>query len=218
MVKSSADALLELLNDILDLSKIEAGKSDLRNVDFDLRAGLTETMKALAVRAHQKGLELVLDIRPEVPGVVSCDPARPRQILWRLVGNATKFTDCGEIVPRVRLESHLPDGVLLHFSARDTGIGIDPRDQQRILSAVEQIYSPITGARGGTGLDWGSPRNWCDSLAARSTSRAGRGKAVVSISMRSSGCPPGPRGRLVPRSTSVWPIFDTLQCKVSATY
>ncbi|HYW48585.1 MAG TPA: response regulator [Bryobacteraceae bacterium] len=152
MVKSSADSLLELINDILDLSRIEAGKPGLHNVEFDLRAGLTETMKAMAVRAHQKGLEVVCDFRPEVPETVICDPARLRQILGNLVGNATKFTDEGEIVLRVGLERRLEHEVVLHFSVRDTGIGIDPKDQERVFRAFEQVDSSFTRSQGGTGL------------------------------------------------------------------
>jgi signal transduction histidine kinase/DNA-binding response OmpR family regulator len=152
MVKSSADSLLEIINDILDLSRIEAGKLELHNVDFDLRSGLTESMKALAVRAHQKGLEVVCDFRPEVPEAVICDPTRLGQILWNLVGNAIKFTDKGEIVLRVGLDSRTDHDVQLHFSVRDTGIGIDPKDQQRIFGAFDQVDSSFTRGRGGTGL------------------------------------------------------------------
>ena len=165
MVKSSADSLLELINDILDLSKIEAGKLELHNVDFDLRAGLTETMKALAVRAHQKGLEVVCDFRPEVPETVICDPTRLRQILWNLVGNAIKFTDRGEIVLRVGLERRVDHDVLLHFSVRDTGIGIDPKDQQRIFGAFDQVDSSLTRSSGRNRLGLG------DCVATRATVR-----------------------------------------------
>jgi len=152
MVKSSADSLLIIINDLLDLSKIEAGKVELHNVGFDLRAGLIETMKALAVRAHQKGLEVVCDFCPQVPETVICDPVRLRQIVWNLVGNAIKFTDRGEIVLRVGLERRLDDAVQLHFSVCDTGIGIDPKDQQRIFGAFDQVDSLYTRSEGGTGL------------------------------------------------------------------
>ena len=152
MVKSSADLLMELINDILDLSKIEAGKLELHNVDFDLRTGLTETMKALAVRAHQKGLEVVCDFRPEVPETVVCDPTQLRQILSNLVGNAIKFTERGEIVLRAGLERRLDHAVELHFWVRDTGIGIDPKDQQRIFGAFNQVDNSLSRSGGGTGL------------------------------------------------------------------
>jgi CheY-like chemotaxis protein/anti-sigma regulatory factor (Ser/Thr protein kinase) len=109
-------------------------------------------MKAVAVRAHQKSLELVCDLRPEVPETVICDPTRLRQILWNLLGNAIKFTDRGEIVLRVELERRLDHDVLLHFCVRDTGIGIDPKDQQRIFGAFDQVDSSFTRNRGGTGL------------------------------------------------------------------
>ena len=100
----SADSLLGLINDILDFSKIEAGKLDLERVDFDLRDALDETMRPLALRAHQKGLELAYHVGPEVPAAVSGDPARLRQIIVNLVGNAVKFTEAGEVVLRVDRE------------------------------------------------------------------------------------------------------------------
>jgi signal transduction histidine kinase len=97
-INSSADSLLNIINDILDFSKIEAGKLELECIPFDLRASLGETMKALSFRAHQKGIELVYDVLPEVPEVLLGDPGRVRQILINLVGNAIKFTEHGEIV------------------------------------------------------------------------------------------------------------------------
>src|SRR5215472_10800954 len=97
MVKSSADYLLAVINDILDFSKIEAGKLDLDPIDFDLRDSLRDTLKTLALRVHKKGLELVCDIRPEVPDLLVGDPGRLRQVVVNLVGNAVKFTGQGEI-------------------------------------------------------------------------------------------------------------------------
>jgi signal transduction histidine kinase len=128
-VKSSGDALLGLINDILDFSKIESGKLDLDPVDFNLCDSLAETMKALALRAHQNGLELVCEIRPEVPQQVVGDPGRLRQVLVNLVGNAIKFTQKGEVGVRVERVSQSQDEWELKFSVTDTGIGIAAEKQ-----------------------------------------------------------------------------------------
>ncbi|MBZ5578095.1 MAG: response regulator [Acidobacteriia bacterium] len=152
MVKHSADSLLAVVNDILDLSKVEAGQVELCNVAFPLRAGLTDTVKALAVRAHQKHLEVVFDVRPEVSEWVVCDPGRLRQILWNLVGNAIKFTERGEIVLRIEVDRASDRDAMLHFSVSDTGIGIEPKDQERIFHAFVQVDDSITRSQGGSGL------------------------------------------------------------------
>ena len=152
MVKSSAEALLTVINDILDFSKIEAGRLELNPAEFDLRRMVGEAMKALALRAHQKNLELICDLRPEVPDVVVADPARLRQILTNLVGNAVKFTERGEIVVRVAVEARGEYHVELRFSVSDTGIGIAPQHQQRIFEAFMQADGSITRSHGGTGL------------------------------------------------------------------
>lgn len=119
-VKSSADSLLNIINDLLDFSKIEAGKMELNAACFRLRDCLEETLKAMAVRAHQKGLELALDISPSVPEIVVGDALRLRQIVINLTGNAIKFTSRGEVV----LEVFSGERAKLHFVVRDTGIGI----------------------------------------------------------------------------------------------
>jgi CheY-like chemotaxis protein/anti-sigma regulatory factor (Ser/Thr protein kinase) len=150
--RSSAECLLTVINDILDFSKIEAGKLDLHEADFDLRAGLGETMKPLAMQARQKGLELVCDIRPEVPDKIVCDPARLRQILLNLANNAIKFTDRGEIRVRVSRDSIKDRELYLHFAVSDTGIGIAKRDQARIFEAFAQSDSSLTRSYSGTGL------------------------------------------------------------------
>src|SRR5262249_1625690 len=104
MVKTSADALLDVINDILDFSKIEAGKLDLDHIDFALRDSLGDTMKTLALRAHKKGLELACHVLPDVPDCLQGDSGRLRQIIVNLVGNAIKFTERGEVVVRVRAQ------------------------------------------------------------------------------------------------------------------
>jgi len=151
MVKGSADALLTLLNDILDFSKIEAGKLELDHLSFNLRQSLGEVVKTLGVKAHQKGLELIFDVDPEVPANVAGDPGRIRQVLVNLVGNAIKFTESGEVEVSVQGEPRL-EGTILRFGIRDTGIGIPPDKQQTIFDSFSQADSSTTRKYGGTGL------------------------------------------------------------------
>src|SRR5205807_7237278 len=103
-VKSAADNLLGIINDLLDFAKVEAGKLELSFADFSLRTAVGDTLRALAVRAHTKGLELVYHVRPEVPDALVGDAGRLRQVLLNLVGNAVKFTDQGEVVVRVSVD------------------------------------------------------------------------------------------------------------------
>ena len=153
-VKSAADNLLGLINDLLDFSKIEAGKLELDPADFSLRAAVGDTLRALAVRAHGKGLELIYDVQPEVPDALVGDAGRLRQVLLNLVGNAIKFTDAGEVVVRVEVagDGQPEDEVGLRFAVRDTGIGIPREQQERIFRAFEQEDSSTTRRYGGTGL------------------------------------------------------------------
>ena len=158
-VKSAADSLLGIINDLLDFSKIEAGKLELVPADFSLREAVGDTLRALAVRAHKKGLELIYQVQPDVPDALVGDAGRVRQVLLNLVGNAVKFTDEGEVV--VRVEINQGDGpppppgageVGLRFTVRDTGIGIPPDQQARIFRAFEQEDTSTTRKYGGTGL------------------------------------------------------------------
>jgi PAS domain S-box-containing protein len=151
-VKFSADSLLTLINDILDFSKIEAGKVDLETVDFDLRDNVETTLKTLAVRAHQKGLDLHCEIDAGVPDTVSGDSSRLRQIVLNLVGNALKFTGKGEVKVSVQTESGDANGPNLHFTVSDTGIGIPPEKHSHIFKAFSQADSSTTRKFGGTGL------------------------------------------------------------------
>jgi two-component system sensor histidine kinase/response regulator len=152
MVKGSADALLTLLNDILDFSKMEAGKLELDQLSFDLRKSLGEVVKTLAIKAQQKGLEFIFDVSPEVPGTVVGDPARLRQVVVNLVGNAIKFTEKGEIEVSVQVEAPSIEGTILRFGIRDTGIGIPVDKQHQIFGAFTQADSSTTRKYGGTGL------------------------------------------------------------------
>ena len=152
LVKLSAESLLSIINDILDFSKIEAGKLDMEAIPFELRESLGETMKALSYRAHQKGLELIYEVQPEVPEAVVGDPGRIRQIIVNLVGNAIKFTEHGEIFVSVEQESETPDSVRLHFGIKDTGVGIPADKQSRIFEAFSQADGSMARVYGGTGL------------------------------------------------------------------
>jgi signal transduction histidine kinase/CheY-like chemotaxis protein len=153
-VKTSADALLEIINDILDFSKIEAGKLDLESTPFALAPVLEDTLKVFQWRARDKGLELSVRCEPDVPEVLVGDPGRLRQILVNLVGNAIKFTEKGEVTAAVApaREAGGPGTVRLHFSVRDTGIGIPPERQKAIFRAFEQGDNSTTRKYGGTGL------------------------------------------------------------------
>ncbi|MBI3650722.1 MAG: response regulator [Acidobacteria bacterium] len=151
-IRFSGEALLALINDILDFSKIEAGKMELDNSDFSLRDNLNKVMKTLALRCHQKGLELACDIPAEIPDALHGDAGRLRQIIINLVGNAIKFTEVGEVIASVAIEAQSDDAVDLHFSVRDTGIGIPADKQASIFEAFEQADGSTTRKYGGTGL------------------------------------------------------------------
>jgi two-component system sensor histidine kinase/response regulator len=151
-VRESADSLLDLINDILDLAKVEAGKLDLELIDFHLRDSLGDALKLLALKAHEKTLELAYEVCPEVPDILRGDPRRLRQILTNLVGNAIKFTQQGQVVVRVETESEAEHEVCLHISVTDTGIGIPEDKQQVIFEAFAQVDGSATRRYGGTGL------------------------------------------------------------------
>ncbi len=152
MVRSSGETLLELLNDILDFSKIEAGRLELERTDFELRDLLGDTMQALGVRAHQRGLELALQIRPDVPDALTGDPHRLRQIIVNLVGNALKFTEQGEVSVLVEFLGMGSEHAVLRFTVRDTGIGIPQEARDRLFKAFSQADSSTTRRFGGSGL------------------------------------------------------------------
>jgi two-component system sensor histidine kinase/response regulator len=152
MVKTSADSLLTVINDILDFSKMEAGKLELDRSTFNLHESLEETTRTFGIRAGEKGLELVCDIRSDVPHMVIGDPTRVRQIIVNLLGNAIKFTERGEVVLHVEMKQAQDRHVLLHFAIRDTGIGIEEAKQKLIFEAFAQADSSPSRNYGGTGL------------------------------------------------------------------
>jgi PAS domain S-box-containing protein len=151
-VKMSGDSLLTVINDILDFSKIEAGKIDLEAIDFNLRDSLETTLKTLAVRADEKGLELLCEVAPEVPEVVRGDSSRLRQIVVNLVGNSIKFTEKGEIAVKVQVERKEGADFLCRFTVADTGIGIPEDKRELIFKPFSQADTSTTRKYGGTGL------------------------------------------------------------------
>jgi two-component system sensor histidine kinase/response regulator len=151
-VKTSAGSLLNLINDILDFSKVEARKEELDSVEFKLRDTLEDSVRSLAVRAEQKGLELATHVATSVPDDLIGDPDRLRRIVVNLVGNAIKFTERGEVVLHADFESLSNADVTIHFTVVDTGIGIPAEKQQRVFEAFAQADSSTTRKYGGTGL------------------------------------------------------------------
>jgi PAS domain S-box-containing protein len=151
-LERSSHHLLELINDILDVSKIEAGKLELETVHVDLRLLIEDVTSAMAFRAEQKGIELIGVVRPDVPEVVRGDPGRLRQVLLNLVGNALKFTSAGEVVIDVACGAACDDATTVRFSVRDTGIGIPADALTGVFESFTQVDSSTTRQYGGTGL------------------------------------------------------------------
>lgn len=190
LVERSAEHLLELLNEILDFSRIEAGQIELDPVEFDLREALGNTLQALALAAAEKGLELASDVDPEMPDALVGDSGRLRQVVVNLVGNAIKFTDEGEVVVAVEPEQVTESEVVLHVRVRDTGPGIPEDRKKEIFEAFRQADASTTRRFGGTGLGLAisqhlvelmGGRIWVDSELGRGstfhfTARLGRGR------------------------------------------
>jgi two-component system, sensor histidine kinase and response regulator len=151
-VHSSADAMMAVVNDILDFSKLEADKLKADSVEFDPSECVGDALKSIAVRAHQKGLEIIADIGSEVSPRLMGDPVRLRQILLNLAGNAIKFTARGEVVVEAHEERQGAEDAILHFCIRDTGIGIPKEKQAVIFEAFEQVDGSMSRQYGGTGL------------------------------------------------------------------
>jgi two-component system, sensor histidine kinase and response regulator len=152
IVQGSANSLLNVINDILDFSKLEARKVTLERVEFDLESLVGDTVKALALPAHEKGLELTYQVRRDLPARLLGDPMALRQILVNLIGNGIKFTDNGEVTVVVRLEAVDEDGAVVHFVVSDTGCGIPAGKQASIFDAFVQVDGSSTRRHGGTGL------------------------------------------------------------------
>ncbi|MFN3984369.1 MAG: response regulator [Rhodocyclaceae bacterium] len=177
-VRSSAEALLGIINDILDFSKIEAGRLVLEDIDFDVHELVSDVVKSLALRAHEKGLEIFWHLPPEVPMWLRGDPGRLRQVLVNLLGNAIKFTERGDIELRVtRLSRGQGGRSLLEFAVSDTGIGIPPERQEAIFGAFTQADASTTRKYGGTGLGLAISRQLVELMGGRLavTSALGQG-------------------------------------------
>lgn len=152
VIEQSAMALLSVINDVLDFSKMEAGKLDVEEIDFDLRDVIESVAELLAPRAHEKQLELVADIDREVPLLIRGDPGRLRQVLLNLGANAVKFTDSGEVLLQVRLQQEATAQRMLRFQVRDTGIGIPENQLAQLFESFTQVDASSTRKHGGTGL------------------------------------------------------------------
>jgi signal transduction histidine kinase/CheY-like chemotaxis protein/HPt (histidine-containing phosphotransfer) domain-containing protein len=151
-VRGSADTLLTILNDILDFSKIESRKLEIESIPFSIRDVVAQALRPHALRAEQKGLELICEIEDEVPAGLTGDPVRFQQILGNLVGNAIKFTERGHVFVRIREEARADHSTRLHLSVQDTGIGIPREKQASIFEAFRQADGSTTRKFGGTGL------------------------------------------------------------------
>jgi len=158
LVHTNSESLLALINDILDISKIEAGKLEIEKVEFSLVDLVEEVAEILAVRARDKGIEMLSYIDPDLPSLIIGDPTRLRQILINLVGNAIKFTNKGEVVIKVEMDTNRQRSIPgfqtapLHIMVVDTGIGIDQKDASRVFEKFTQADSSTTRKYGGTGL------------------------------------------------------------------
>jgi signal transduction histidine kinase/DNA-binding response OmpR family regulator len=207
LIRVSADSLLAVINGILDFSKIEAGKMDIESLPFDLQESLGDSIKALSFGAHQKGLELISDVQPEVPHAVTGDPVRIRQIITNLVSNAIKFTDRGEIVLRLSQLQAGPDFALLQFAVRDTGIGVSQEAQQKLFAPFTQADASMTRRYGGTGLGLAICRRLAEMMGGQIwlESRTGEG-ATFYFTLR-VGIPSGPS----PRDSRSAAVVDALQ-------
>ncbi len=197
IVRTSADNLLALINNILDFSKVEAGRIDLEEVDFDLREVLENTADSLAFQAHSKGLELGLLVDPEVPPTLRGDPGRLGQVLLNLAGNAVKFTREGEVTIAARLVKRLGDRATLKLSVADTGIGVPSSELDRLFDAFTQADASTARRFGGTGLGLAISKRLAEAMAGSigASSQVGKGSTfwfTVELDCPSAIAPPPP--------------------------
>jgi PAS domain S-box-containing protein len=194
----SAEALLTILNDILDVSKIEAGRLALDQAPFSLRDAVEDAVKLFATRADAKRLELACHILPDVPDALVGDPGRLRQVLVNLVGNAIKFTEAGEVIVEVQAKSVTAAAAVLEFTISDTGIGIAPEQQWKIFGAFVQADSSTTRRFGGTGLGLTISADLVEMMGGRIwvTSEEGRGSQFRFVA--TFGIQPQPRAESRP--------------------
>jgi len=196
IAKDSAESLLAVINDVLDFSKIEAGKLNLETVNFSLRESLAHTLKAFALRAHDKGLDLDLDVDAQVVDLVAGDPVRLRQIIVNLVGNAIKFTSTGGILLSVQMESQDGEDIVVRFTVKDSGIGIPLERQKEIFSAFTQADNSTTRQYGGTGLGLTISRRLAELLGGSIwvESEPGKGSSFIFTAKRGMVTEPKPAG------------------------
>jgi signal transduction histidine kinase len=159
--------LLDILNDILDFARIEAGHLPLESVPFALQEALTSDVKMLARQAHAKGLELTVSVHPEVPEGLIGDPGRLRQILTNLIGNAIKFTERDAVAVSVEPSSQDTEAVEIHVAVSDTGVGIPPDKHRQILEPFTQADGSATRKYGGTGLGLAISRQLVEMMGGR---------------------------------------------------
>lgn len=179
LARNSAESLLEVLNDILDFSEIDAGTLDLEIVDFDLRKTLGEFGETMALRSQKKGLELVLDFADIEQTMVMGDAGRLRQILGNLVSNAIEYTHCGEIIVRASLEDAGDSGLIFRCTVSDTGIGISEKNQQCLFDAFTQADASTTRDYDSTGLGLSIAQKLCELMG---------GKLSVNSKLGSGSC------------------------------
>ncbi|MEH6345797.1 MAG: CHASE3 domain-containing protein [Bermanella sp.] len=162
MARTSAQSLLTIINDILDFSKVDAGKLELEILDFDIRSLLGDLAETMAIKAQEKGLEIILDVIQIEESMVRGDPSRILQILTNLLGNAIKFTHAGEIIIRASLKRDADEIVHLHCAIQDTGIGIPAEQQKNMFKAFHQVDASTTRNYGGTGLGLSIVKKLCE--------------------------------------------------------
>jgi signal transduction histidine kinase/ActR/RegA family two-component response regulator len=211
LVRASAESLLRVINDILDVSKIEAGRMTLEPVDFELREQLERCIMTLAFRAKEKGLTLRCDVTPDVPDHVRGDWLRLQQVLINLVGNALKFTEEGRVVVTVDAAERSDQAALLHIAVADTGIGVPPDRQAAIFEAFTQADGSTARSYGGTGLGLTISRRFVEMMGGRLwlESPPGRGATfhfTVNVEVRAT-----PTGPVAPPERDRTPPLGTLR-------
>jgi two-component system sensor histidine kinase/response regulator len=176
-IKRSAETLLNILNDILDFSKIEAGKLDIEHIDFNLRNLVDETLELLAMKSHEKGIELTYIFNDDVPSLLIGDPGRVRQILMNLTGNAVKFTDTGgDINIIIKKERETKNTILVKFSVTDTGIGMSAKDTKKLFQSFHQVDTSTTRKYGGTGLGLAISKQLSEMMGGKIDVKSKKGK------------------------------------------
>ncbi len=179
IVQVSADSLLGLINDILDYSKIEAGKLTFEQIDFNIRSTLEETMDILSLKAEEKGIQFICLIHPDVPVCLKGDPGRLRQVMINLVNNAVKFSDQGEVIIRVNLIEETITQATLKFSVSDSGIGISPSDQEKLFQPFSQVDASMTRKYGGSGLGLVISKNLIELMGGQINVESDMGKGAT---------------------------------------